>query len=92
MERQIILVVRLRRIERFQRHHLRHDRGCEHVLFGQRRDGRRGRAVLLGRRIKHHRAILRALVRPLAVELGGIVLREEDPQQLRPTGLWNLTC
>ena len=71
------------RIERAQRRDLRHDRTRECLRLRQLRNVRLRFALLLVARIKDRRAILRPMVRTLAIQLRGIVRdREKDLHQL----------
>src|SRR4051812_18004561 len=79
----VILVIRLGWIERLQRRHLGGDRARKYFLLSQLRDIGLGYALLLVVGIEDRRAVLRSLVRTLAVQLRGIVRnREKHSQQL----------
>src|SRR5438045_9658260 len=70
---QVVLVIRFRRVETLERHYLRRDRaGVGRVVLQSRDHGAR-RSQLLGRAVEHDGAVLGALVRPLAIALGGVV-------------------
>ena len=93
MKRRIVLVIILRRIERLQRHHLGHDRLGKHFGFVELRDVRFRDLLLLVVAVENHRAILRAIVRPLPVQLRGIVgHREKHPQQFSIGDLRRIVC
>ena len=78
-----VLVVGLGRIERLQRHDRRHDRPREDLRVSQLLDVRRRDLLLLVVDVEDRRAILRAVVRPLPIQLRRVVRDgEEDLQQL----------
>src|SRR5258705_6368929 len=83
VQRQVILMIGLRRIERFQRPDLGHDRLPEDLGGIELRDIGLRNLLLLVTGGEDRRAILCAGVRSLAVELGRIVRdRKEDLQDL----------
>src|SRR3954471_4260714 len=77
----VILVIRLGWIERPQRGYLGGERGGKYFLLSQLRDIVLGYALLLVVGIEDRRAVLRSLVRTLAVQLRGIVRNREKHSQ-----------
>ncbi len=69
MQRCIVLVISLRRIERLQRHYLGHDRAGKRFGLVELRNVRLGNALLIIVAVEDGRAILRAFVRTLTIQL-----------------------
>src|SRR5208337_2837626 len=86
MQRRIVLVISLRRIERLEGNHLRHDRARKSLGLVELSNVGLRDALLVGAVVKNRRAILRALVRSLAVQLRGIVRHGEVHFQELPVG------
>ena len=74
----VVLVIHLSGIEFFQRDQLRHNWAREQFCLLQLSDISLDDVFLLLIRVENHRAILRARVRPLAIELCGIMA---DPEK-----------
>src|SRR6266536_5175102 len=73
MQRGIVLVICLCRIESLQRHDLGHDRSRKNPGLVELSDVGLGDALLLLILVKNRRSVLRALVRTLTIELRGVV-------------------
>ena len=83
MERQVILVISLGGIERREGTDLGDDRVRINLGLTELLDVRLRHALLVVVGEKDRRAILRAVIRPLAVQLRRVMRdRKEDPQQL----------
>ena len=72
-----VLVIGLRRVERLAPLDCGHDGLIKRLRRIQLRDIRLGDALLLGIQRKDRRAVLRACIRALAVEFGGVVATEK---------------
>src|ERR1019366_7077429 len=86
MKRGVVLVVRFRRIKRLQRDHLGHDRMREDFGLVQLRDVGLRNPLLLIAAVEDHGAILRPLVRALAIQLRRIVRNGEKHLKQLPIG------
>src|ERR1700730_12054924 len=83
MQGGVVLMIALRSIERLQCDHLRHDRARKYLGGVELIDIGLTNAPLFVGRKEDDRAILRTLIRPLPVELRGVVSDgKEDLQQL----------
>jgi hypothetical protein len=82
MQRQIILVMRFRRIKLLQRHDLRNDRhtGCQLPDIGS------SDLLLLGAGVKNCGAVLTADIGALTVELGRVMRDADEHMQQLPVG------
>src|SRR5437879_4161943 len=81
MQRRIVLVMRLRRIETFQGHHLRDNRVLKHAGSVQLFNVSLGDAQLIGGRVEEYGAILAAFIGPLPVQFGGIMRHGKEHMQ-----------
>ena len=83
MKSGVILMIGLGCVKLFQGHDLSHDRPGKQPLMFNLGDVRFRDAFLFVIAVKDHRAILRAGVRPLTIELRGVVNHgEEDFEKL----------
>src|SRR6185437_1444360 len=78
-----VLMILFGRVKRLKWDHLSHNRMPEHMSLIELLDVSLGHLLLLGAYVEDCRTILRALVRPLAVQFRGVVGNgEKDLQQL----------
>src|SRR6185312_2281104 len=85
---RIILVISLRGIKGLQRDDLRDNASMKHFGLSQLRDVGIGNTLLVGVRIRNHRAVLRAFVWALAVELRWVV--DDGEEHLEQLAVRNL--